>query len=321
MSYRDFYTDEESGVLKNLNGIKDEKKLEKIERAFSQEKANYPVKDFDVSFDGFKAVHKHLFGEVYEWAGQSRGQSVVLDGKKHHPDLESVISKGTSVFAKTAFLESETPKYFMKLKASLDKLFNEKELSSDKFSSLVSEHMGDLNHAHPFREGNGRTMRVYMEHLAREYDFNLPARSFDKDRWMEGSIKAMEGDIKPLKALILDHLEVSKDKGQEQGEKSLTISMEKAGQNLAKTMGLTYKKLELQEPVEVIYEGYINLEKGTFMALKQGKELSLLKVMQKPDIEKGMVLNVTPSKEPGRFKIEAVRNQQIQQQNSKELER
>lgn len=324
MSFQDFYTDKESGVLKNLNGIRDKTNLEKIERVFSKEKANEPVKDFSISFAGFKAVHKHLFGEVYEWAGKSRGESVVIDGEKHHPDAQSIISKGTSVFAKSEYLESETPKYFVKLKKTLDQLSNDKKLSNDKFSRLVADHIGDLNHAHPFREGNGRTMRVYMEYLAKEYDFNLPARSFDKDRWMEGSIKAMEGDIKPLKALILDYLEISKGRGEGQDDKSSSLSMEKAGQNLAQKMGLKYKKLELKTPIEATYEGYINIEKGTFIALKQGKELSLLKVAQKPNIDKGMVLNISPSKDvakgQGRFTIEVSRLQQQQQQNSKEQE-
>lgn len=320
MSLRDIYTDKESGVLINLNGIRDRAKLDKIERILSERRALYPVKDFSISFDGFKAIHKHLFGEVYEWAGKSRGEAIVIDGVKNHPDLDSIISKGGTPFAKAAFLETETPKYFDRLKISLDQLSQDKLLSKDKFSGLLADHIGDLNHAHPFREGNGRTMRIYMEHLAKEYNFELPARTFPKDRWMEGSIQAMHGNCEPLKSLILDTISLSKERGGER-EKPISLSMDEAGKNLARQMGLQYQKLENGKSLEATYEGFLKLETGTFLALKSNDELSLLKVVKKPDIEKGAHMNVYPVNDKGRFKIEVVRQKSKQKPIEQELER
>ena len=320
MSFRDFYKDEKTGNLKNLNGIKDRAKLDKLERALSERKALYPVKDFAISFNGFKAVHKHLFGEVYEWAGKSRGETVVIDGERHHPHLDSIISKGGKPFAKAAFLETETPKYFKNIKQSLDKLVTDKGLTNEKFSSLVSDHIGDLNHAHPFREGNGRTMRVYLEHLGKAYGLELAAREFPTDRWMNGSIKAMDGDPKPLAKLILDSLDKTLERGGDHTEPPI-LRMDDAGKKLANQMGLKYSKIEDGKSLEATYEGYMNLEAGTFLALKSGEKLSLLKVSKKPELDKGAQMNVIPVNDKGRFKIEVVRQKSKQKFGEKELER
>ena len=72
---QDHYLDPETGVLKNKLGIKDEDELKKAEASLvawrSYQLSEKPIQGrFDL--DHLKAIHKHLFGDVYEWAGEIR---------------------------------------------------------------------------------------------------------------------------------------------------------------------------------------------------------------------------------------------------------
>ncbi len=71
----DHYLDPETGVLKNQLGIRDSKELEELEADYATARAyelakNPLVGRFDL--DHLKAIHRHLFGDVYAWAGELR---------------------------------------------------------------------------------------------------------------------------------------------------------------------------------------------------------------------------------------------------------
>lgn len=147
---KDHYLDPETGVLKNKLGIKDEEELKTAEASLvawrSFELAESPVNGrFDL--DHLKAIHRHLFSDVYEWAGELR-------------DID--LAKGNSYFANHIYIVSAAKPVFEKL----PKEGYLKGLDAAAFSLQAAHYLGEINALHPFREGNGRAQREFINHLA-----------------------------------------------------------------------------------------------------------------------------------------------------------
>lgn len=93
-----------------------------------------------------KLFHKRLFGDVYDWAGLTR----TVD-----------ISKPESRFAHWRYLDDQ-------ISATLDELSRDDwliGLKTEAFVARLAHYYGELNAAHPFREGNGRTQRAFLRQL------------------------------------------------------------------------------------------------------------------------------------------------------------
>lgn len=148
----DPYLDPSSGVLRNKLGITDDRTLQVAERDFARvriaELAEKPVAGrFDLAH--LKAIHGHIFGDVYPWAGEAR----TVD-----------IAKGQTLFAPVRFMEGYAEKVFGKL-AGENQL---KDLSEERFVERAAYYYAEINSTHLFREGNGRAQRVFLEQLGRE---------------------------------------------------------------------------------------------------------------------------------------------------------
>ncbi len=148
---RDPYLDEHSEVLRNRLGITDQAELDRVEATFSLVRAyellEKPVAgNFDLAH--LQAIHKRLFGDVYEWAGEIR----TVD-----------ISKGQTRFANFQQIESYAPEITRPLQR--EQLL--RGLNIDTFSERAGHYLGELNVLHPFREGNGRATREFVGQLAR----------------------------------------------------------------------------------------------------------------------------------------------------------
>ena len=147
---QDHYLDPETGVLKNRLGISDEEELKKAEASLvawrSYQLSEKPIQGrFDL--DHLKAIHKHLFGDVYEWAGEFR-------------DID--LAKGDSYFANHRHIVSAALPVFEKL--AEENYLN--GLDAAGFSSRAAYYLGEINALHPFRDGNGRAQREFINHLA-----------------------------------------------------------------------------------------------------------------------------------------------------------
>lgn len=126
-------------TLENKPGITDSVELSKAEEKISKKKA---VELFDKNiFDKLKpgscealfAIHKFLFEDIYDFAGQLRDVN---------------ISKGNFRFASVMYL-----------KVSLE---NIEKMPQGSFDEIVEKYV-EMNIAHPFREGNGRSMRIWLD--------------------------------------------------------------------------------------------------------------------------------------------------------------
>lgn len=167
---KDLYLIENSTVLKNLLGITDEKELDLAEAELSR--ANMMLlyeKGFDdFSSGGFCFIHKTLFGDVYEWAGQYRKIN---------------IQKRESLLAGQSIWYSNCTEIGRDLDAAWKKINKVKwdKLSREDFAKEMARLFPALWQVHPFREGNTRTtvmiMTFFAEHYGYYFDQNLMAES------------------------------------------------------------------------------------------------------------------------------------------------
>jgi cell filamentation protein len=140
-SIDDPYLDPATGVLKNRLDIVDEATIEQAEADIvatrSYELAKSPLKgDFDLAH--LQVIHRYLFGDLYEWAGQLR----TID-----------ISKGNTRFAHHAYIESAAAPIFRQL-AKENHLAG---LGPVVFSERAAYYLGELNALHPRREWQSAT--------------------------------------------------------------------------------------------------------------------------------------------------------------------
>ncbi|MBB4000118.1 Fic/DOC family protein [Aureimonas pseudogalii] len=156
-----------------------------------------PRGSFDA--DHLKAIHHHIFQDVYEWAGQTRNQRPVIDGERVEPI--GSMSKAGQAFLPGSRIE-------MGLNAALDPIRNIEALkgsSIETFSANAGEVLGELNYVHPFREGNGRTQEAFIQalgaHVGHEVDFSV----ITKTRMIEASVETFNDPKAPaMRHLIED---------------------------------------------------------------------------------------------------------------------
>jgi len=134
-----------------------------------------------------RAIHRHLFGDVYEWAGELRN----ID-----------ISKGGSKFAHHGHLESAAAPVFKELA----KENNLAGLDPERFSERAAHYVGELNALHPFREGNGRAQREFIGHVAQANGYSIAWENVSQPRMLEATIESFRGDSSKLALLIREIL-------------------------------------------------------------------------------------------------------------------
>jgi len=186
----DSYTDPASGILRNKLGISSAKRLERAEMAASalreEELQRHPVQGtFDLPH--LQAIHKRLFSDIYDWAGKIRTVN---------------LSKGSTRFANYSFIEKE----FERLAASLASENNLRGLSPAPFSSRTAHYMGEMNIIHPFREGNGRSLRVFIGQLAKEAGYKIQWEGMTQKDMLQAVIAAYQGSSNLLARLVQQNL-------------------------------------------------------------------------------------------------------------------
>lgn len=173
----DPYVYEGTHVLINKFDLTDYNELSHVERMITGATvASLEDKPIQGKFDlaHLQAIHKALFEEIYNWAGQIRKQGF--------------ISKGNSLFCKAEFIESYAADLFGQLRR--EHLLTNLDL--DVFTERISYYISEINALHPFREGNGRTQRVFINQLSRQAGWNLNFPSIEPDVLCEAYITSMK---------------------------------------------------------------------------------------------------------------------------------
>ncbi|KDA94265.1 cell division protein Fic [Pantoea agglomerans Eh318] len=174
----DKYCYEESpGVLINKFDILDD---ELLDRRIMHEQMQI-IDDIKIhrpySLETLCAIHKKLFSCAFEWAGELR-------------DID--ISKGSTRFCSNPYLTKVGEEIFKKINRLNEKMRSEENLDisdekSINYMNELGELISDLNMLHPFREGNGRTLRLFIELFLFNLGINISWPT-SPERWMKSSI-------------------------------------------------------------------------------------------------------------------------------------
>lgn len=149
----DPYTYENSTVLVNRLNLRSQPELDAFEAEISSARAEEPLPEGMLDFTHYKAIHHHLFQDVYDWAGQVRTVR---------------ISKGGDPFCFPENIEDQATKLFDDLRTA-DYLQN---LDAQAFSAYAAHFLAELNAIHAFREGNGRSQLTFFALLADHWDIH-----------------------------------------------------------------------------------------------------------------------------------------------------
>ncbi|GAA2964447.1 Fic/DOC family protein [Actinokineospora diospyrosa] len=178
----DPYVDPASGVLRNIHDFTDATVLAEAERDLAflrdEELKRFPLPGgYDTAH--LRAFHKHLFGDVYAWAGQPRNVD---------------LARGGSPFAHWRHVEPALDDLFTKLHA--ERFLGGLELPD--FLERFTYFFAEINVVHPFREGNGRTQRAFFRQLALFAGWRVDFSRLDRERYLVGCVAAMVGELDTL---------------------------------------------------------------------------------------------------------------------------
>ena len=161
-----------NGTPRNRLGLDDAEALSRVERDLTTwrmeeiragEAPEATRGNFDL--DHLKAIHQHTFQDVYEWAGVTRAEPMLIEGNTF--EAAPLLFKGEE--SRLPFVPS--PQVNSSLERTLDGLRGDdylRGLSREDFANRAAQVFAEINAAHAFMEGNGRTQREFMLQLGEQ---------------------------------------------------------------------------------------------------------------------------------------------------------
>jgi len=169
-------------ALENKLGITHSAELARIEEKLSKIKAielyeRDIVEEFEIGkFSGLAKIHKFLFGEIYDFAGKVRTEN---------------IAKGNFRFAPVMYLETS--------------LKHIDEMPQSTYDEIIEKYV-EMNVAHPFREGNGRSTRIWLDLiLKKELKMVVDWNRVDKEEYLLAMERSPIKDVE-IKVLLKNAL-------------------------------------------------------------------------------------------------------------------
>lgn len=172
-----------TSVLKNRLGLRDQAELNSFEALITTQRSDEPLRLGPLDVDGYRGIHRHLFQDVYDWAGEFRTVRIARQG---------------SMFCYPEHIDREMDLVFDALAAG-DEF---KGLQPAAFASRAAHLLSDLNAIHPFREGNGRTQNVFLTILAERAGHPLELGRLRPQELLDAMIAGFSGNEQPLGDLI-----------------------------------------------------------------------------------------------------------------------
>jgi cell filamentation protein len=172
-----------SHVLRNKLNIRDEARLEAFERRVVIQRGRHGIPPGDFDLAHLQAIHRHLFQDIYDWAGELRTVEISKDG--HQFQFRRFIETGMADVHKRLVAA--------RFLAGLD---------LPAFAAAAGEIIGDVNYVHPFCDGNGRTQLQYLRQLAERADHPLDLTLLERSAWLAASSAAHRADYSLISAEI-----------------------------------------------------------------------------------------------------------------------
>lgn len=148
----DPYTYKGTNVLANKFDITDFDELKNKERQITNKKRlNSNLEKIPLTLSGYYSIHKRLFDELYDWAGKTRNVNIFTGDIKFSP-MQNIDSYLDYIFGNI-------------ISPNLGAL---KRISDKNLSSFLATTFGEIIAVHPFRDGNGRSTRVFVDRIASE---------------------------------------------------------------------------------------------------------------------------------------------------------
>jgi cell filamentation protein len=175
-----------TSVLRNNLGIRDEQELAEAERSLSSlrilEIMKNPVRGrFDLRH--LQDIHHAMFEKIYPWAGKLRTVN---------------ISKGNT-FCLCQHLETYAEGVFSRLRDERLPALTDPERAPRRLAFFL----GEINMLHPFREGNGRAQRAFIEYLARRSGFHAEFSDVSDMEMAEACAGFFVGDHSAMESMFV----------------------------------------------------------------------------------------------------------------------
>jgi len=171
-------------ILRNKRDLRSGEALAEFELAMVSQRAEEPLPNGRFGVAHYRAVHRHLFGDVYDWAGKTR---------------RIRLQKGDSVFCYPENIDGELKKLFDGLKQANFL----RDLAPEKFVKGAASFLTTLNAIHAFREGNGRTQLTFLALLASHAGEPLHLEDLREKDFLEAMIASFKGNEALLRAELL----------------------------------------------------------------------------------------------------------------------
>jgi len=165
-------------VLKNRRDLRTQEALDRFETAITAQRFDEPLPAGKLTEQHYRQVHRHLFRDVYSWAGEYRTVR---------------ISKGDSSFCYPEYIPREMAKLFTGLRRDN----NLSGLSAQQFARKAASLLSNLNAIHPFRDGNGRSQMAFITLLAARAGHPLHLARLVPADFMTAMIRSFQGDEEP----------------------------------------------------------------------------------------------------------------------------
>jgi cell filamentation protein len=180
-AFEDPYLYPGTDCLKNRLGLRDPRRLTAFEIEISTLQSEVPLPTGRFGPAHYCRVHRHLFGDVYSWAGRYR---VVRTGK------------GGNWFCYPENIDHSMRTLFGRLKMPA----LGPSATEDRFLDALTGFLADLNAIHPFREGNGRTQLAFIDLIAVRAEKPLDLQKVRQDSFLPAMIESFSGHMDRLRS-------------------------------------------------------------------------------------------------------------------------
>lgn len=188
---RIMYPGPEPRVPVNKLGIRDAKTLSSLEAEITtlRMEQGLPSSALELTPRGYLVIHRHLFQDIYAWAGQLRPYTT-----SRNEGAPFAVPENIWPWMEEQFRRLKQGNYL-------------RALDHQSFALGLAPIANELNAAHPFIEGNGRVLRLWMQIVAEQAGFGLILDRRDAKAWNDASRDGfLNGDCRPLASLILRNL-------------------------------------------------------------------------------------------------------------------